>query len=444
MVRDEARTPRHATRRIAPMARTDAGAATRGRTATRADGRFPGFDGLRAMAAFAVVLVHVSYSGGANAPHALGVFFARMDGGVAVFFVLSGVLLYRPFARAHLLDGAPPAVRPYLWRRAARIYPAYWVAMTVIVYVFGATEIVGVRRFLLDYSLLHIYSPHQTDVFGPLLQSWTLSTELTFYVFVPLWAALLRRVARGSVGERLRAQLVGVVVLVALSAAWKAFVLGAGFSDGRIGQLKMWLPWWLDLFAAGMAMAVLTIAIAELGRGVPLRLDRRAAPMICWLGALGTLWWVSAGAGLGHTTPAIAHHLLWGQHYLYGATAVLLVLPTAFGPQDPAHSRIHRFLQSRPLVYLGTISYGIYLWHEGWIDRYLAWTDQPVFSVYRSDVPFRWHTGAWFSAPWLSFLLAVLVLTIASATLSWFLVERPVLRAVRSSRAAATPGARRG
>ena len=59
-----------------------------------------------------------------------------------------------------------------------------------------------------------------------------------------------------------------------------------------------------------------------------------SAPALCWLGAFGALWWVSAGAGLGHTTPSIAHHLLWGQHYLYGTVAVLLILPAAFGPQE--------------------------------------------------------------------------------------------------------------
>ncbi len=213
-----------------------------------------------------------------------------------------------------------------------------------------------------------------------------------------------------------------------VSALWKAFVLSAGFSEGRVGQLKMWLPWWLDMFAMGMAIAVLVLAVTHLGWSVPLRLDRRAAPAICWLGALGALWWVAAGAGLGHTSPAIAHHLLWGQHYLYLAIAVLLILPAAFGPQDPASSRIRAFLQSRVMVYLGTISYGIYLWHEGWIDRYLTWTGVPVFGVYTSDTPFRWHTGSVLSVPWLSFLLAVLALTIASASLSWWLLERPLLR----------------
>jgi len=390
--------------------------------------RFPGFDGLRALAAFAVLLTHVAFAGGANAPNLLGIFFARMDGGVAVFFVLSGILLYRPFARAHIFGRERPALGSYFWRRVLRIYPAYWLAMTVAVYGFGITEIPNVRSFLLDYTLLHIYSPHQQDAFGPLLQSWTLSTELTFYLFIPVWAWLIARLARGDVRSRVRAQLAGVVALVGVSALWKGFVLGAHFSEARIGQLKMWLPWWLDLFAAGMAIAVVSLAISEAGWRTPARLDRRLAPLACWLGALGALWWVSAGAGLGHTTPTIAHHLLWGQHYLYGVVAVLLILPAVFGPQDPGSSRIRAFLQHRGMVFLGTISYGVYLWHETWIDRYLSWTGVPVFGAYTSDVPFRWHTNSFISIPWFSLLLAVVALTVASATVSWFGLEQPLMR----------------
>jgi len=405
------------------MALTDRPAAP-----TAVEPRFPCFDGLRAMAALAVFMTHVSFAGGANAPNLAGVFFARMDGGVAVFFVLSGVLIYRPFARSHIFGESTPATGPYLWRRALRIYPAYWLVVTVIVYVFGATQIPSLRSFVLDYSLLNIYSPHQPDVFGPLLQSWTLSTELTFYAFVPLWAFVLRRVSRGDVRSRIRAQLAGVVVLVVASALWKAFVLGAGFGDARIGQLKLWLPWWLDLFAIGMALSVLSLAVTHLGDRPPLRLDGRRAPLLCWLGALGALWWVAAGAGLGHTTPSIAHHLLWGQHYLYGAVALLLVLPAVFGPQDRSSSRIRGFLQTRVMVFLGTISYGIYLWHEGWIERYLSWTNMPPFGTYTSDIPFRWHTNSVISIPWFTFVLAVLGLTIASATISWFALERPILR----------------
>ena len=88
------------------MALTDRPAAS-----TTVEPRFPCFDGLRALAALAVFMTHVSFAGGANAPNLVGVFFARMDGGVAVFFVLSGVLIYRPFARAHIFDDVDPEDR---------------------------------------------------------------------------------------------------------------------------------------------------------------------------------------------------------------------------------------------------------------------------------------------------------------------------------------------
>ena len=62
------------------------------------------------------------------------------------------------------------------------------------------------------------------------------------------------------------------------------------------------------------------------------------------------------------------------------------------------------------MVYLGVISYGIYLWHEPWIDRYLAWTGLQTFTVYTSDIPFAWHTSRYVSVPFFSLLLAVLAL----------------------------------
>ena len=90
------------------MALTDRPAAS-----TAVEPRFPCFDGLRALAALAVLMTHVSFAGGANAPNLFGAFFARMDGGVAVFFVLSGVLIYRPFAACppprHAGTGRPAA-----------------------------------------------------------------------------------------------------------------------------------------------------------------------------------------------------------------------------------------------------------------------------------------------------------------------------------------------
>ena len=402
------------------------------------DGHFPCFDGLRALAALSIVLVHVAFASGANGPNVLGAFFARMDGGVAVFFVLSGFLLYRPFVIAHLRDRPRPAAGPFLWRRFLRIYPAYWVVLTVVVYVFADKSIGELKTFVLYYSLMNIYFAGYA--FGPLLQSWTLSTEIAFYVLVPIWAFLVSRRNAPSPEGRLRREVVGIAILALVSVAWKAFVLSAGFSDGRIGQLKLWLPWWLDLFAVGMLFAVGSVAVRELRWPTPLRLDRPWAPAVCWSLAVASFWLVAAGAGLPHTTPEIPLHLLWGQHYLYGLTAAFLVLPAVFGPQRRDTSLIRRFLQSRVMVYLGVVSYGIYLWHEPWIDRYLDWTGLQTFTVYASDVPFAWHTSRYLSVPFLAFLLAVLALTVASASVSWFVVERPMLKLKRlGQRVSPTP-----
>src|SRR5207247_5786068 len=99
--------------------------------------RFPCFDGFRATAALSVLLLHVAGSSGeTQRNHVVGSYLARLDVGVAVFFLISGFLLYRPFAAAHLTGGRAPAALPFFRRRFLRIYPAYWVATTAVVYVF--------------------------------------------------------------------------------------------------------------------------------------------------------------------------------------------------------------------------------------------------------------------------------------------------------------------
>jgi peptidoglycan/LPS O-acetylase OafA/YrhL len=393
---------------------------------TAPHGRFPNFDGLRALAALSIVVTHVAFASGANSNSSFGPFFARMDGGVAVFFVLSGFLLYRPFIVSHIVGRPAPATGPYLWRRFLRIYPAYWVVVTIVVYVFADKSIDSLKAFVLDYSLLNVY--FSKYAFGPLIQSWTLSAEIVFYLLVPVWAFLVSRRAAKTPQLRIRRELIGVVVLILASTAYKAIALNADLSSGRVGQLKQLIPWWLDMFAVGMLFAVGSVAIQHLRWKTPLGLDRPWAPAVCWLLAIAGFWLVSSGIGLPHETPDIPFDLLWGQHYLYGLTAVLLVLPAVFGPQGRETSLIRRFLSNRVMVYLGTISYGIYLWHDPWIDRYLDWANLKTFSVYTSDTPFAWHTSRVVSVPFFSFFVAVLVLTIASASLSWFLVERPTLR----------------
>ena len=86
-----------------------------------------------------------------------------------------------------------------------------------------------------------------------------------------------------------------------------------------------------------------------------------------------------------------------------------LLLPAVFGPQGTGG--IRRFLQWWPMASLGMISYGIYLWHETWIYRILG-------AGGFSD----------FTLEFWAFFFAVLGLTIITASLSYFVVEKPALR----------------
>ena len=84
-------------------------------------GRFPCFDGFRAAAALSVLLLHVAGSSGATQRNRdLGPYLARLDVGVAVFFLISGFLLYRPFVDAHIAGGRAPATLAFFRRRFLR------------------------------------------------------------------------------------------------------------------------------------------------------------------------------------------------------------------------------------------------------------------------------------------------------------------------------------
>ncbi len=126
------------------------------------DARFPCFDGLRALAALAVFAFHSSGitfgEGNLYAPHwvlnwlsQLGLF------GVSTFFVISGFLLYRPFAKATLSGQPAPRWLPFWKRRFFRIFPAYWVALAVTVYVLGETPFTSLQEAVFHFGLLENY-----------------------------------------------------------------------------------------------------------------------------------------------------------------------------------------------------------------------------------------------------------------------------------------------
>jgi len=163
--------------------------------------RFPCFDGLRAIAAGGVVLLHVALISGFTFSESdtVGPYFARGEAGVYLFFLISGYLLYRPFVAARFDRVDAPSVRGYARRRALRIIPAYWVALTILVLIFDTRhrdDITSIGDVIVYYGFLQIY--FKSTVVGGLQQAWSLCTEVAFYVFLPFWAAAMRVARRGA------------------------------------------------------------------------------------------------------------------------------------------------------------------------------------------------------------------------------------------------------
>ncbi len=376
---------------------------------------FPGLDAVRALGATCVVGTHVGFYTGRTTHGPLSGTIARLDAGVALFFVLTGFLLFRPYAVAALTGAARPPTGRYLQRRALRILPAYWLLVAVCGALFAPLGTTPVLSNLLRHVTL-------TQIYGlgiqhtGLTQVWSLAVEISFYVALPLLArvVLLRGGARWAFG---------VLAVVGLaSVVWNPYLQATGVVDVRIaGQ---WLPGFLDWFVAGMALALAQVHLATGTAGSWLRrLEEMAhSPGTCWAAAVA-VFAIATSAVAGPVTiradvdaPTASSVLL--KNLLYLGAAFFVVLPLVLGPQDQGVGR--RVVGSRPLRFLGEISYGIFLWHLAVLELVVRMLDQPLF------------TGSWL----LTFALTW-SLTVPVAWASYRFLERPIMR--RGSRPLSIP-----
>jgi len=385
---------------------------------------FACFDGLRAIAAVSVLLLHTAWVSGFTTRSSLGAYTSRLEIGVSVFFLISGFLLYRPFAVSHLSGRTSPNVRKFWERRILRIVPAYWLALTVLTYIIGSVSLgPGWQGIASHYLFLQIYFPSQ--VFNGITQAWSLCTEVSFYFFLPFYAAVVGY-RRTSHTRQLARELIGVVALYAISFGFRYWVLHLPILTVKHGRLVAicspncnshplesslmldWLPSYLDLFALGMVLAVASAWIVERGTE-PSWLRHRLMPWISWAGAAVAFVVVSHVVADHSILYFVTPRSNLERQALYGLFAFLLLLPAVFGPQD--RTLVRRLLRSWPMVSLGVISYGIYLWHLDLIDQVVNWIG--------------WEKGA---IPYWSLAAAVFGVSVAFASASYFGLERPILR----------------
>jgi peptidoglycan/LPS O-acetylase OafA/YrhL len=285
----------------------------------------PDIDGLRAIAVMLVVNYHAF-------PEAMPGGFIGVD----IFFVISGFLITGIIARE--LDQQRFSLVAFYNRRIRRIFPALivvlcatlvlgWLWMLPAAYAQLSADVFASAAFFANIALLL-----QSGYFDiesarkPLLHLWSLGIEEQFYLF---WPLILMLVAR------LRVSLLTAASVIALAS----FVLNVALI-GSNPVATFYLPFtraWELL--AGAALACGWSQIGQTSRASNLR------------ASLGLLL-IAAAAGVLDAHSAFPG---WWAVLPVAGAALLLSAPAAWG--------CRHVLASRPMVFIGLISYPLYLWH---------------------------------------------------------------------------------
>ncbi|GAB2917515.1 acyltransferase family protein [Nonomuraea fastidiosa] len=370
-------------------------------------GRDAALDGIRAVAALGVWLLHVgSNTGVMYRDGMLNWLMSRLGIAVPIFFLLSGLLLYRPWARAVIEDTPRPRPLGYLWRRVLRVMPVYWLVSALALWAWTSYDWTGWLKWML---LAQNFFPDDPTPDG-LYQMWTLPIEMSFYVLLPVLAWALHRWARG--GNRPVRLLAGISVLPLISVVTVVVARLAELPD-----LALLLPYHLVFFGCGMAMAVLSVWIGHS------RVIESLAPQLLVLAGLLYVLLSTELAGPRTLVLPTLSQSLW-RLALETAVSVLLVAPFALASRP--ESLRNRVLGNPVAAYLGRISYSFFLWHAPVITLQLKLTGaQP------------------FQADFTSVAVVSFVVTMLLSVGSYHLIEVSALKLSRHRSAPASPPAAR-
>lgn len=345
----------------------------------------PAIDGLRALAVTAVLLYHaeIGFLGGGFI-------------GVDVFFVISGYLI-TSLLLAERGGGTGRVNLPGFWgRRARRLLPALLALVggsLLYTVIFLPDEVSSLRGdalaslgYVVNWHLIFEEKSYFEALGRPSLlrHLWSLAVEEQFYVFFPLiFAAVLARL-------RVRYALAIVAAAAVASAALMALIFEPGLDPSRV------------YYGTDTRIAVILAGAALAFVWRPGGLPRRAVSLT---ERTADAWGLAALAGL----VAVAIAATEDGAFLYRggflAVAVLTVVLIA-AAVHPRATLIRAILARRPLVWLGTRSYSVYLWH---------W---PVFMLTRP--------GLDVAIDGVELLLVRLAITVVLAEVSFRLIEAPV------------------
>jgi peptidoglycan/LPS O-acetylase OafA/YrhL len=331
-------------------------------------------DAIRGVAALAIMVNHLPFSG--------WIFHAGAYG-VDLFFVLSGYLITTIILKN---AGSPGFMTAFYVRRSLRIWPIYYLALAAVIAInplfrppfpldgwpYYATYLQGVQGYWFG----------KVPPFSPLLDhAWTLALEEQYYL---IWPALVV-----FLGGRAVVPLAIGLTLLSIGAR------SAGFSNRiLLGRC--------DGFALGGLLAAVLLDLGA-ARARP-KLYLAAFGLVAVVAASYPAWGGRASRLLAASRPSLDPANVAGSIRLASAT---LIFFSAVGAILILAGRpALRWLRGRTLCYLGTISYGIYLYHY------------PLYQILDATVG---HAAAWWA------IAIKFATTLAVASISWRYLEKPIL-----------------
>lgn len=333
----------------------------------------PALDGVRGVAILSVLAFHTH--------HLFG--WSLLPGGlvgVDIFFVLSGFLITTLLLEEWESAGTI-SLKSFYWRRALRLVPALLVLLVSLYYfsdVLFRTEAHSTRRAI---PVAFVYASDLALAFfkihlGALQHTWSLAIEEHFYI---IWPLVLLLALKMDIGRK---RLVILTLLLAAASAVHRAALQ------QFGALPVRMYYGIDTRADALLIGCATGMCVSWGL-------IRARALRAWL-VPALLFIVFCSFATDYST-AFMH--FGGFTVLAAATAVLLV-NLVVSPASYAGS----FLEYRPLVWVGRISYGVYLWHY------------PVFKA-----------TSFLQGSWLLKLLVGFGATLIVSCFSYYVLERPAL-----------------
>lgn len=401
-------------------------------------------DGVRALAIIFVIIFHINRMTGdalwdwhAN-PLASSVATAGGTG-VTLFFVLSGFLLFMPYAKSFLTDTRWPGTRNFYMRRAFRIMPGYYFSLVIFLLLAQSDYLQPAQwNKLVLFLTFFMDSSKSTFRMGVDPPYWTLAVEWQFYMLLPLlMLSILLLVRHVPLKHRLRAVaccLLGVIVLGLFVRFCGIYFQGNPSAtvivprpvlNGVLFFLYGQSGKYLEDFAVGMLVSLCYIYTRNLSPEQ--RFTRTLQRLSLWLWGAGILILVFSAMWHYQSDPHIAPWpfldplmpfytwlsemvLAWG----YG----LCIMAILFGP--PSLQRPFTWL---PLRWIGLISYSLYIWHE------------PLLTLFQSRIlvllPALAHAQPFSFAYYLAYILYwiwTLVVILPFCLLCYIFVEKPGMK----------------